>query len=112
MSFSNSNYRPTTSLVRRPDEADLTPLFIPRLSELRELLSAQERIADRIVRARRIFWAAAYVVGFGSGLFVTHLIQRGRAVPEARASAPGVKERKPKVASVETPVVTIREVER
>lgn len=110
MAFSNSNYRPTTTLVRRPDEADLTPLFVPRLSELRELLSAQEQIADRIVRARRIFWTAAYIVGFGSGLFVTHLLQRGRVAPEARASAPAAKA--PKPVALEVPVVTIREVKR
>lgn len=125
MALSSPNYRSRPAAGRNRRKSELTPLFVPRLSEWREAMTAQDpEVAARLVRAKRVVWAWCYVVGFGSGLLTARLVRSVPVPAAATATAPGKKTagvkspaqgKKAVPAATPTakdPVVTIREVKR
>ena len=122
MALSSPDFRSRTPLGRNRRKSELAPIFIPRLSEWRDVEEQQAQLSERLLRARRVVWVGCYVIGFGSGLLTANLL-RSAAVPAApparvKKAAPVKKAAKAKkvvpaaASAVEAPVVTIREVKR
>lgn len=125
MALSSPQFRTRASAGRNRRKSDLTPLFIPRLSEWRKSLAEDTGLAERLIRTKRWLWIGCYLVGFGSGLLTMQLIRMAAPSPTpaavvkrsaSRKNVPAVKKsstaKQAARTPIEAPVVTIREVKR